>query len=61
MCLSTVYSSTDENQIIMEYVSRIDVDGENITFMDVMGTEKTVCGTLDMVDLTGAVVKVHLR
>lgn len=60
MCLSTVYSVQDPDAVIMEYVSKIEVDGEKITLTDVMGDEKTLEGKLVLADLTGAVVKVDL-
>ena len=36
MCLSTVYKATEPDSIIMEYVSKIQVDGDRITLTDVM-------------------------
>jgi len=60
MCLSTVYASNDPEHAIMEYVSRINIEGDEITFTDVMGEEKKVNGRLVMADLTGAVVKIEL-
>lgn len=59
MCLSTVYSLQHPDDIIMEYVSKINVDGDQIRLTDVMGEEKTITGTLSSVDLTGAVVKIN--
>ncbi|MDD2957973.1 MAG: CooT family nickel-binding protein [Lachnospiraceae bacterium] len=59
MCLSTVYKSSDPDSIIMEYVSKICVDGDQITLTDVMGEQKTVQGTLTLADLTGGVVKIN--
>ena len=61
MCLSTVYASEDESRAVMEYVSKIDIDGDQITLTDVMGVKKTVTGKLLMADLTGAVVKIELK
>ncbi len=58
MCLSTVYSVQDPDHMIMEYVSKITVNGDQITLTDVMGDEKTVAGRLVLADLTGAVVKI---
>jgi len=61
MCLSTVYSHTSsggEDQVIMEFVAKIEIDGDQITLTDVMGERRTVTGTLKMADLTGAVVKI---
>ena len=59
MCLSTVYKSQDPDCVIMEYVSKISIQGDQITLTDVMGEEKTITGTLELADLTGAVVKIN--
>ena len=61
MCLSTVYASENPEQVIMEYVSKILIRGDEITLTDVMGEQKVVTGTLVMADLTGAVVKIDLK
>lgn len=58
MCLSTAYRTNDPNSVIMEYVSGIHVDGDQITLTDVMGDTTTVEGKLVMVDLTGGVVRI---
>ena len=59
MCLSTAYKTDETDSIIMEYVSKIEVDGSLITLTDVLGDTKTVEGTIKMVDLTGGVVKIN--
>lgn len=59
MCLSTVYKSSEPDSIIMEYVSKIQVEGENITLTDIMGEERTIQGTLVLADLTGGIVKIN--
>ncbi len=59
MCLSKVYNTSDPDNIIMEYASKVDVDGDNITLTDVMGEEKTISGKLKFVDLTGAVIEIE--
>ncbi len=61
MCLSTVYQSSDPDSIIMEYVSKIRVDGDQITLTDVMGEEKTIQGALTLADLTGGVVRINCQ
>lgn len=58
MCLSTAYNVNDSDSVIMEYVSRIDVDGDHITLTDVLGDQRTVEGRIRMVDLTGGTVKI---
>ena len=59
MCLSTAYKTSEPDSIIMEYVSKIEVEGNLITLTDVVGHTKTVEGTIKMVDLTGGVVKIN--
>ena len=58
MCLSTVYNheKQDEN-ILCQFVASITVDGDRLTFVDVMGESTTITGRLLSADLTaGAVV-----
>ena len=59
MCLSTVYRSSDPDSIIMEYVSKIQVEGDQITLTDVMGETKVVEGTIKMVDLANSTVEIN--
>ena len=59
MCLSTAYKTSEPDSIIMEFVSKIEVEGNLITLTDVIGDTKTVEGTIKMVDLTGGVVKIN--
>ena len=59
MCLSTAYKTSEPDSIIMEYVSKIEVEGNLITLTDVIGDTKTVEGTIKMVDLTGGDVKIN--
>ncbi len=58
MCLSTVYSIQKPDEVIMEFVSKIVVDGDTITLTDVMGENRTITGKLVLADLTGAVVNI---
>lgn len=60
MCLATVYKKQEEpSSILLEYVSRIEVDGNIITLVDVMGEEKKVEGTIRMVDLSNSKVVIN--
>lgn len=59
MCLATAYKTNEPDSIILEFVSKIEVEGNQITLTDVMGDRKTVEGTIAMVDLTGGVVKIN--
>jgi len=58
MCLATVYAKNEPDSIILEYVSKIEVDGHQITLTDVMGERKTIEGSLAMADLTGGKVEI---
>ncbi len=58
MCLSTAFKSSDPDTILMEYVSRIDVDGNTIILTDVLGEKREIEGTIKMVDLTGGKVEI---
>ena len=53
MCLATVVNINQPDSIVLQYVSKIEVNGNQITLTDVMGEEKTVEGTIAMADLTG--------
>ncbi|MCC8068021.1 MAG: CooT family nickel-binding protein [Clostridiales bacterium] len=61
MCLATVYAKNEPDSIILEYVSRIDVEGNLITLTDVMGDTKTIEGTIAMADLTGGKVQINCQ
>ncbi len=57
MCLSTVYrNSQAEENICAKYVAKIDVEGDTLTFTDVLGDVTTVEGRLVSADLTAGVV-----
>lgn len=56
MCLATVIRKKD-GSTILKNVSRIDVDGDTLLIRDVMGDEKTVQGTIRMVDLANSIVE----
>jgi predicted RNA-binding protein len=60
MCLATVYGKKQEcESILIRNASRIDVDGTKICIRDIMGSEVTVEGSITMVDLANAVVKIN--
>lgn len=59
MCLATAYKTNEPDSIILEFVSKIEVEGNQITLIDIMGDTKTIEGTIAMVDLTGGVVKIN--
>ena len=47
MCLATVYKKQEEpDSILLQYVSKILVDGKHITLIDVMGEERQLDGTI---------------
>lgn len=60
MCLATVYGKKQESEsILIKNASRIDVEGTVIRIRDIMGSEITVEGSISMVDLANAVVKIN--
>ena len=58
MCLSTAFRDSNPDEVLMEYVSSINIVGENITLTDLMGEKKTFKGKLTFVDLTGGVIRI---
>ena len=61
MCLATVYKTVDENdteEVVLEYVSKIYVEGANVRLIDVMGAETVIEGKISYADLAGSVVKI---
>lgn len=59
MCLATVYNVQNPDQILFEYVSRIEVEKNTVILTDVMGDQKVIEGTIAMADLTGGIVKIN--
>lgn len=59
MCLATVVNVNQPDSVILEYVSKIEVNGNYITLTDVMGEQRTVEGTIAMADLTGGKVEIN--
>ncbi len=59
MCLSTVYNhEKNDDNILCRYVASIEVDGDRLTFTDVMGMVTQVTGRLVSADLTSGTVVV---
>ena len=57
MCLSTIYrNEKQEDNILCKFVANITVDGNNLTFEDVMGEKMTITGRLVQADLTAGTV-----
>ena len=51
------YKKQEEpDSILLQYVSKILLDGKHITLIDVMGEERQLDGTIRMVDLTNSKV-----
>ena len=57
MCLSTVYRNEkqDEN-VLCKFVASITVDGDKLTFVDIMGERTEIVGRLVSADLTAGTV-----
>ncbi len=61
MCLATAYRTDAPDSVILEYVSKVEINGDEITLIDVLGETKTVVGSLAMADLTGGVVRINCQ
>ena len=62
MCLSTVYrNAKQEENVLCKMVSSISVDGDTLTFVDIMGQSTTVNGRLVRADLTAGTVIVAVN
>ena len=60
MCLATVYKKQEEpDSILLLYDSKILVDGNHITLIDVRGEERQLDGTIKMVDLANSKVIIN--
>ena len=59
MCLATACRTSEPDSVILEYVSKIEVQDGKIILTDVLGDQKTIEGTLAMADLTGGVVRIN--
>ena len=61
MCLSTAVRADRPDEILMEYVQSLSIDGDTITLVDLMGERKVIRGNLTFADLTGAVLKIDCK
>ena len=61
MCLSTAVRADNQDEILMEYVQSLSIDGDSITLVDLMGEKKVIRGNLTFADLTGAVLKIDCK
>ncbi len=60
MCLSDAFELCGgEKKPLMNYVSGISVEGENVVLTDMLGARKSVKGTLKSVDLTKNVILIE--
>lgn len=61
MCLSTVYDREKrEDCVLCRFVASITVEGDEMTFVDVMGQPTTITGRLVSADLTAGTVVVSV-
>ena len=59
MCLSNVFLvSDDAEELVCEYASNVEIDGDKIVLTDVIGQEITITGTIANVDLIKNQIKV---
>ena len=62
MCLSTVYKNEkNDDNILCRYVASIQADGDQLTFVDVLGTVTTITAPLVSADLTAGTVVVDAQ
>jgi predicted RNA-binding protein len=62
MCLSTVYEVRGENErLVCEHTTAIDIDGEKITLTDIVGEEVIIIGVLKYIDLAGNIIKIEVK
>ena len=62
MCLSTVYKNEkNDDNILCRYVASIKADGDQLTFVDGLGTVTTITGRLVSADLTAGTVVVDAQ
>ncbi len=61
MCLAAVYGKRKEEDetLLLKNVSKILIDGDKITLIDIIGQEKQIVGALTEVDLANSVVKIR--
>lgn len=60
MCLSTVYQvlGADE-KLLCQHVSSIEINGEELSFTDIMGGETVVTGKIEKIDLVNNTILVR--
>ena len=57
MCLSTIYKNEkQDDNILCRFVASIKADGDQLTYVDVMGAVTTITGHLVAADLTAGTV-----
>ena len=57
MCLSTIYKNEKvEENILCRFVEKIQVDGDTLTFVDIMGAETKIVGRMLSANLTAGTV-----
>ena len=61
MCLAAVYGkkSEEDETLLLKNVSKILIDGDQITMYDIIGQEMKVTGALTEVDLANSIVKIR--
>lgn len=61
MCLAVVYGkrSEEDETLLLRNVSKILINGDMITLIDIIGQEKQLKGALTEVDLANSVVKIR--
>lgn len=61
MCLASVYGKRDseEETLILKNVTKVLIDGEDITLYDIIGLPTKIKGVVTEVDLMDSIVKIR--
>lgn len=60
MCLSTAFKIQDGIEYkIGEYISNMDISGDEIVLSDIMGSVTTIIGKLKSIDLEKNIIKIE--
>jgi len=59
MCLATVYKTREPENVILQFVSKLEVEGNTIILTDIMGELRKVQGKIQMVDFANNIVKIE--
>ena len=59
MCLAKAYMAEAENEIVLEDIARLKIEGNKINLATLFGEQKEIEGTLKMIDFQGAKIVIE--